>query len=398
MQPRATVACLVLLLGTTACGAAAGSGPAPVGAASTRTSIEGEAARVASPANNGLIGLAAWERGAARESPEHTPAAPPGGLDWLAAQQGADGGWRDAELTGRVLLAYLGAGYTHRGRHPFAKVVARGLRFLKRSQDAEGWFAGDADDDPGTRLLGHVLATAAMVEAYGMTESPIFRGSAQKALDALAKACADDDPRLRDRAVAAGALRALYAAREIAADREARGRRARLEADPAAFAALAVFARADPWSEPVDLALAILARRAGERGVSDRVTGVQGDVATLDVSTADVVLAHGLLEVVDDPAGALARIAETLPPGGLLSLLVAQRHAAVLARAMAGHFPQARALLDSPESEPHRYTAEEITAMLAAAGFAPPTLHAIQVFGDLVPSTLLELEPGSTPA
>ncbi len=65
---------------------------------------------------------------------------------------------------------------------------------------------------------------------------------------------------------------------------------------------------------------------------------------------------------------------------------------------MAGHFPQARALLDSPATEPHRYTAEEIRAMLTAAGFASPTLHAVQVFVDLVPSTLLELEPGSTPA
>jgi ubiquinone/menaquinone biosynthesis C-methylase UbiE len=154
--------------------------------------------------------------------------------------------------------------------------------------------------------------------------------------------------------------------------------------------------------DPSPDALAILARRAEERGVSDRVTGVQGDVATLDTGAAgvapDVVLAHGLLEVVDDPAAALEKIAGALPAGGLLSLLVAQRHAAVLARAMTGHFPQARELLDSPETEPHRYTAAEVTSMLTAAGFAPPTLHATQVFVDLVPSTLLELEPGSTPA
>ena len=35
-------------------------------------------------------------------------------------------------------------------------------------------------------------------------------------------------------------------------------------------------------------------------------------------------------------------LAGVLRPGGALSLLVAQRHAAVIARAMAGHFGQAR--------------------------------------------------------
>ena len=65
--------------------------------------------------------------------------------------------------------------------------------------------------------------------------------------------------------------------------------------------------------------------------------------STWSRTSADVVLCHGVLEVVDDPAAALATIARVLRPGGTLSLLVAQRHAAVIARAMAGHFQQARA-------------------------------------------------------
>ena len=64
--------------------------------------------------------------------------------------------------------------------------------------------------------------------------------------------------------------------------------------------------------------------------------------------SADVVLCHGVLEIVEDPAAALAALAAVLRPGGTLSLLVNQRHAAVVARAMAGHFGQARALLDEP--------------------------------------------------
>ena len=77
--------------------------------------------------------------------------------------------------------------------------------------------------------------------------------------------------------------------------------------------------------------------------------------------SVDVVLCHGVLEVVDDPEAALASLAGVLRPGGPLSLLVSQRHAAVVARAMAGHFRQARDLLDGPppDGAPHRFTAEE---------------------------------------
>jgi SAM-dependent methyltransferase len=113
------------------------------------------------------------------------------------------------------------------------------------------------------------------------------------------------------------------------------------------------------------------------------------------------VLCHGVLEVVDDPAAALATIATVLRPGGVLSLLVAQRHAAVVARAMAGHFQQARALLDDPEAggrPGRRFTREELTGLLAAAGLEPTAVHAVRVFADLVPGSLLDLEPGATSA
>jgi SAM-dependent methyltransferase len=158
--------------------------------------------------------------------------------------------------------------------------------------------------------------------------------------------------------------------------------------------------------DPSPDALAALGRRAAERSVTDLVTGVQGDLADLAdlVDEADLVLCHGVLEVVGEPAVALATIREVLRPGGTLSLLVAQRHAAVIARAMAGHFQQARALLD-PEGgggvvgrAGHRFTHEELTALLADAGLAVWTVHAIRVFADLVPGSLLDLEPGATQA
>jgi len=156
--------------------------------------------------------------------------------------------------------------------------------------------------------------------------------------------------------------------------------------------------------DPSPDALAILARRADESGVADRVTGRQGDVDSLHdlvpAGTADVVLCHGVLEIVDDPAAALAALAEALRPGGVLSLLVSQRHAAVLTRAMAGHFGQARALLDDTGTvgAARRFTPPEVTALLADSGFEATALHAIRVFVDHVPSSLVDLEPGAATA
>jgi S-adenosylmethionine-dependent methyltransferase len=175
--------------------------------------------------------------------------------------------------------------------------------------------------------------------------------------------------------------------------------------------------------DPSPDALASLDRRARERGVADRVTGQQGDLSDLPdlVDEADLVLCHGVLEMVEDPAASLASIAGVLRPGGHLSLLVAQRHAAVVARAMAGHFQAARELLDDAPHRPaggpaggsadgsagqaghvgrggRRFTHDEVVDLLAGAGLDLESVHAVRVFADLVPGSLLDLEPGATAA
>jgi 2-polyprenyl-3-methyl-5-hydroxy-6-metoxy-1,4-benzoquinol methylase len=158
--------------------------------------------------------------------------------------------------------------------------------------------------------------------------------------------------------------------------------------------------------DPSPDALAALARRADEEGVADRVAGVQGDLGNLRELAAegsvDLVLCHGVLGLVDDPAAALDAIAAVLRPGGALSLLVSQRHAAVLARAMAGHFAQALQLLGGDGADhrapEHRFTPEEVVALLEGAGFTIRSSHGIRVFTDLVPSSLLDLEPGASAA
>jgi SAM-dependent methyltransferase len=155
--------------------------------------------------------------------------------------------------------------------------------------------------------------------------------------------------------------------------------------------------------DPSPDALAALARRARELEVE--VTGQQGDLGSLlDLAgpdSADVVLCHGVLEVVEDPAAALATIAQVLRPGGTLSLLVAQRHAAFIARAMAGHFQQARATLEGtepPQRSGRRFTVGELDELLHGAGLSAQAVHAVRVFADLVPGSLLDLEPGATAA
>jgi S-adenosylmethionine-dependent methyltransferase len=161
--------------------------------------------------------------------------------------------------------------------------------------------------------------------------------------------------------------------------------------------------------DPSPDALAALARRADEQGVADRVTGLQGDLGNLHELApeggADLVLCHGVLGLVEDPVAALQTIASVLRPDGALSLLVSQRHAAVLARAMAGHFAQAMRLLEGepteqaePRSGERRFTAEELTTLLEEAGFGIRSSHGIRVFTDLVPSSLLDLEPGAAAA
>ncbi|MGA8846584.1 MAG: methyltransferase domain-containing protein [Nocardioides sp.] len=155
--------------------------------------------------------------------------------------------------------------------------------------------------------------------------------------------------------------------------------------------------------DPSPDALASLDRRAREQGVA--VSGEQGDLSDLlDVVAADsvdLVLCHGVLEVVDDPAAAVATIRQVLRPGGHLSLLLAQHHAAVVARAMAGHFAQATALLDDSGSHGRtgrRFTQDEAGDLLLEGGFEILSVHGVRVFADLVPGSLLDLEPGATGA
>lgn len=153
--------------------------------------------------------------------------------------------------------------------------------------------------------------------------------------------------------------------------------------------------------DPSPNALATLKQRAGEGGVTDLVTAVQGDAADLGglvpEGSADAVLCHGVLEVVDDPSAALAGMTSCLRAGALTSIVVAQRNAAALGKAVAGHFTEARRLLESPDGRwgdtdplPRRFNEAMITALLNSAGLEVRAVFGVRVFTDLVPGALVD--------
>ncbi|MBM7438447.1 methyltransferase [Streptomyces sp. HB132] len=158
--------------------------------------------------------------------------------------------------------------------------------------------------------------------------------------------------------------------------------------------------------DPSPNALFALERRADEAGVADRVRGVQGDIHGLfevvDRAGYDAVLCHGVLEYVDDPAEGVRNAVDALRPVGALSLLGAGLGGAVLARALAGHFAEARQALTDPAGRwgdgdpvPRRFTADQLTGLVEAAGLQVGAIHGVRVFGDLVPGVLVDTEPGA---
>lgn len=152
--------------------------------------------------------------------------------------------------------------------------------------------------------------------------------------------------------------------------------------------------------DPSPDALAATERRGAELDLGDRLTARQGDTTTLgDVvpdGSADVVLCHLVLDRVDGTAEALTAMARSLRPGGVLSIVIAQRYAKVLKQALAGSVSRATQVL----ADDQLLDRPALRRLLDRAGFVVEAEHGIGVIADQVgeaaaeqnPDALLELE------
>lgn len=134
-------------------------------------------------------------------------------------------------------------------------------------------------------------------------------------------------------------------------------------------------------------ALASLARRAAEAGVSDKVTALQADADQLDAvlppASADLVLYHHVLQDVDDPISSVRAAAAALRPGGILSVLVPGRLSAVLGEALAGRYAAATELLAATDVADRRYDVPALRALLEQAGLVVEAITGIGVISAL---------------
>jgi S-adenosylmethionine-dependent methyltransferase len=168
--------------------------------------------------------------------------------------------------------------------------------------------------------------------------------------------------------------------------------------------------------DPSPDALAAARWRAAELGVT--LTAVQGEASEIaglvGDGAADLVVCHNVLEYVDSPAAAVAAIARVLRPGGTVSVLAANVVAAVLQRALAGRYEEARRLLTSagdpvvpvPSPAPaasipvpvpaapipapgitehRRFTLAGLTALIEGAGLRAGDAQGVRIFAGLLP-------------
>jgi hypothetical protein len=125
-------------------------------------------------------------------------------LQWLAANQDADGRWdasrfgagqdravpgknlrmvgvdADNGVTGLALLAFLGNGHTHLDGD-YREAVERGLQFLLSTQKPDGNLSGGADDFAA--MYCHGMAALAVSEAYAMTQDERLLDRVRKAIN-----------------------------------------------------------------------------------------------------------------------------------------------------------------------------------------------------------------------
>ncbi len=129
-----------------------------------------------------------------------TEAAIERGLEFLAKHQRSDGSWHLEDFgdlprlrshtaaTALSLLAFQGAGYSHRQYH-YAPVCKSALEFLLANQQSNGdlYIPMDETSNANARFYSHSIASLALCEAFGMTQDESLREPAQRAVEFMLK-------------------------------------------------------------------------------------------------------------------------------------------------------------------------------------------------------------------
>lgn len=91
-------------------------------------------------------------------------------------------------ITSLALLAFLGAGNTHKDGE-FQQTVARGLRYLRRLQQSDGRFTARLTPGPDTYLMYHqALCTLVISEACAMTGDGSLKPHIERSIQFMARA------------------------------------------------------------------------------------------------------------------------------------------------------------------------------------------------------------------
>jgi len=97
--------------------------------------------------------------------------------------KGHKGQYHEPAVTALAVLAFLGAGYTHKSGK-YKDNVERAVKWLRAKQlPCGGWVRAGS----GMEIYDHTMATLAMAEAYGMSKDPALRKPAQKGIDYVLK-------------------------------------------------------------------------------------------------------------------------------------------------------------------------------------------------------------------
>ncbi len=122
------------------------------------------------------------------------------GLEFLARNQRTDGSWSlggfdlghpqkqgqfnsDMAATGLAILAFQGAGYTHR-EFKYAAQLQQAIDWMIERQAEDGglYLEADVRSNQNCRMYSHAIAALALNEAYGMTQDSRLREPCRRAL------------------------------------------------------------------------------------------------------------------------------------------------------------------------------------------------------------------------